>query len=76
MQSRILHVAQDARGVVEFAVVEIGQRCDGLGIVHRPTGIERLIRAKSEFSLETVNFANQYLHVEGRIQQLREESGP
>ena len=70
MQSGILHVAQDARGVVKFSVVEIGQRRDGLGIVNRPTCIERLIRAQFEFSLESVDFADQHFNVECRIQQL------
>ena len=33
MQGRVLHIAEDALRVIEFAVVQISERCDGLCIV-------------------------------------------
>ena len=70
MQFRILHVAQDAAGVIEFSVVQIGQGGDRLGIAIGTAGIQSSTDGEPKRLLEPIHLAHQQHHAHPWIEQL------
>ena len=71
MQLGVLHVAQDAAGIVELAVVQVGQGGQGLGVAWVAAGHQQAMAGQVQDAAEPGELTHQHLDIALRIEQVK-----
>jgi len=70
VQRRILHRTENAAGIVEFAVVQVSEGGQNLGILDTAAGLQHAVGRDMQGHLQAGEFANQKLDIAVGIQEL------
>ena len=69
MKTWILHMSQDAGGIVEFAVVQVGQGGERFGVPRGAAGVQRAMKRQTQLAPEAYEFAHQHRHIAVGIEE-------